>query len=53
VHTLLNLTEPQRQGIIGVRARQVADELPVQDRGRSTVRELNALLAATTVAAKE
>ncbi|TCO60506.1 hypothetical protein [Actinocrispum wychmicini] len=42
--TLLSLTDPQRRGIIGLRARQIVEALPVQDQNLAAVRELHDLL---------
>jgi hypothetical protein len=36
-HTLLSLTESQRQGIIGLRARQIVEALPVREQGLGVV----------------
>jgi hypothetical protein len=51
--TLLNLTGSQRQGIIGLRARQVVEALPVQEQSLVAVRELDDLLIATAADSKE
>jgi transcriptional regulator with XRE-family HTH domain len=52
-HTLLSLTAPQRTGIIGLRARQIVEALPLQTQGSVAVRELDDLLQTTSVNPKE
>jgi tetratricopeptide (TPR) repeat protein len=48
METLTKLTEPQRQGIITLRAREIVDGLPTVQRTLPAVRELHELLMITT-----